>query len=309
MKTRVEPAPELLSPGHTACRGCGLLVAARLALQAAGPRVIVANATGCLEITTSKFPQSSWNVPWIHSLFENTAAVASGVEAALKALGRQAEARVIAQAGDGGTADIGLQSLSGMLERGHDVLYICYDNEAYMNTGIQRSSLTPLGARTSTTPPGALSWGEVRTKKDMPAIAAAHGIPYVATASIAYPPDLVKKVKRALGIRGPKYLQVHSSCPLGWGHDSSLSIRVARLAVQTGLYPLYEVINGQLTNVKRLSYRSPVAAYLKPQRRFEHLFKPGGEALLAQVQALANANAAKYGFPPVTEGAEAEDSD
>ncbi len=303
-----EPTRNLIAPGHTACTGCGLLVAARLALNAAGPKVIVANATGCLEITTSKFPQSAWEVPWIHSLFENTAAVASGIEAALKAQGRQTEVRVVAQGGDGGTADIGLQALSGMLERGHDILYICYDNEAYMNTGIQRSSQTPLGARTMTTPPGSLSWGQTRPKKDMPAIAAAHGIPYVATASIAYPQDLTKKVRKAMGIRGPKYLHVHSSCPLGWGHDSSLSIRVARLAVQTGLFPIYEIINGRVANVKRLNSRPPVNEYLKTQRRFDHLFKPGGEAMLAQVQAVADGNAARFGFPQVRSDASGDEA-
>ena len=186
-----------------------------------------------------------------HSLFENAPAVASGIEAGLKALGKADEIQVIAQGGDGGTADIGFGSLSGMLERGHNILYICYDNEAYMNTGIQRSGLTPFEARTSTSPPGDRSWGNETLKKDLPAIVAAHRAVYVATASSGYPHDIVAKVKRAAKIKGPKYIQVHVPCPLGWGFPSNKTVEMGRLAVETGLYPLYEMENGQITRLRR----------------------------------------------------------
>jgi pyruvate ferredoxin oxidoreductase beta subunit len=271
--------------------GCGEVLGARLALEAAGPNIIVANATGCLEVTTTSYPYSSWGMPWLHSLFENAAAVASGVEAGLKATGKTG-IKVIAQGGDGGTADIGLQSLSGMFERGHDVLYICYDNEAYMNTGVQRSSLTP-GFATTTTTPG----GNQFAKKNMIGIALAHGVPYVATASVGYHKDLQKKVQKALQITGPKYIQVHVPCPLGWGCDSSLTVEVAQEAVQCGLYPLLEFEQGQLTNVRKLNKRMPVEGYLKRQKRFAHLFATDVTAsALESIQQLADGNVARYGL-------------
>ena len=285
-----------LSPGHRACLGCGEIMGARLALEAAGPSAIVANATGCLEVTTTSYPYSSWNMPWIHSLFENAAAVASGIEAGLKALGK-ADVKVIAQGGDGGTADIGLQSLSGMLERGHDVLYICYDNEAYMNTGVQRSGLTPAYASTTTTPPGALTGGNPLAKKDMVAIALAHGTPYVATASVGYHRDLQAKVRKALQIAGPKYLQIHVPCPPGWGCDSSATIDVAQQAVQCGLYPLVEFEHGQLAGVRKLNKRIPVDDYLNGQTRFRHLFAAdSGRHAIQAIQALADDNVRRYGL-------------
>jgi pyruvate ferredoxin oxidoreductase beta subunit len=266
-------------------------------LRASGPNVIATAATGCLEVFSSAYPRSAWGVPWIHSLFENSAAVAAGVESALRALGRADEAKVIAQGGDGGTADIGLQALSGMWERGHDVLYICYDNEAYMNTGIQRSGLTPFDARTTTSPPGKASWGNWRPKKDMPAIAAAHHISYVATATVGYPQDLEKKVKKALSITGPKYLQIHVPCPLGWGFDTSLSIELAKLAVATGLCPLFEMENGVVTAVRKIMKKRPVEEYLKAQTRFRHLFAtPNGEQEIAAIQAIADENIQHYGL-------------
>lgn len=228
----------LFASGHTACAGCGQSLAARLVIDAAGPNTIVVNNTGCLEVFSTKYPESAWKIPWVHSLFENAAAVASGVEGALKYLGIKDGINVIAQGGDGSTADIGLQALSGMLERGHDILYVCYDNEAYMNTGIQRSGLTPFDTNTTTSPLGAKSTGNIRPKKPMPEIAMAHGIPYVATASAGIPQDLQRKVKKAISIKGPKYLQVHVPCPLGWRHDSARTIEVAKLAIDTGLYPL-----------------------------------------------------------------------
>jgi pyruvate ferredoxin oxidoreductase beta subunit len=287
----------LLAPGHTACMGCGQSLGARLVMNAAGPKIIVANATGCLEVFTTRDPQSSWEVPWIHSLFENAAAVASGIEAALKALGRKSEAKVIAQGGDGGTADIGMGALSGMFERKHDVLYVCYDNEAYMNTGIQRSSLTPLASRTTTSPSGTVSWGNITNKKDLPAIAVAHGVPYVATTSVAYPRDIEKKVKKALAIEGSKYIQVHVPCPLGWYYDPSQTITVAKLAHQTGLYPIFEMENGKVTSVMKIGAVKPVEEYLKIQGRYRHLFqKEGGAEEIKRIQLIADENIKKFGL-------------
>jgi pyruvate ferredoxin oxidoreductase beta subunit len=284
-----------VTPGHRACAGCGELLAARLVMDAAGKNVIATCATGCLEVVSSAYPQSAWKMPWIHSLFENPAAVASGIEAALKALGREKEAFVIAQGGDGSTADIGIGCLSGMLERGHNILYVCYDNEAYMNTGVQRSGLTPFEASTSTAPSGKVSWGKTTDKKPMPEIAAAHGIPYVATASVGYYADLQKKVKKALSIQGPKYLQIHCPCPLGWIHDPSLTIKVAQMAVQTGLIPLFEMENGKITSVRKIIKKRPVEDYLKLQGRFRHLTrKSGGEEEIKRIQAIADHNIEKY---------------
>jgi len=287
---------ELFAPGHRGCAGCGAAIAARLILKGAGKDIIAVSPTGCLEVISSPYPQSSWEVPWIHSLFDNAAAVASGIEAALKALGREDEAKVLAIAGDGGTIDIGMGVLSGMLERGHDVTYICYDNEAYMNTGIQRSGSTPYGASTTTSPAGKISFGEDRPKKNAPAIAAAHGIPYVATASIAYPKDVIKKVKKAVEIKGPKYLQIHAPCCTGWGFDSSRTIEVGRLAVETALFPIYEMQNGKITSVKKIK-RKPVEEYLKMQRRFRHLFeKEGGEEEIKKIQEIADGNTEQFGL-------------
>lgn len=281
----------LFSPGHTACAGCGQAIGARLVIDAAGSNTIVANNTGCLEVFSTAYPQSAWNVPWIHSLFENAAAVASGIEGALKYLGKKDAINVIAQAGDGGTADIGLQALSGMFERGHDILYVCYDNEAYENTGVQRSGLSPYGANTTTTPPGTKSIGNIRFKKPMPEIAIAHGIPYVATASVGFPQDLQRKVKKSISIKGPKYIQVHVPCPLGWRHEPGLTFEVAKLAVETGLYPLIEYENGILINRRQISPK-PVEEYLKIQARFKHLLdKP--EAIKI-IQEIADNNIKKY---------------
>jgi len=280
----------LFAPGHTACAGCGQALAARIVIDASGPNTIVANNTGCLEVFSTKYPESAWEVPWIHSLFENSAAVASGIEAALKYLGKKDNINVIAQGGDGGTADIGLQALSGMLERGHDILYVCYDNEAYMNTGIQRSGLTPFDANTTTSPIGSRSTGNIHPKKPMPEIAYAHGIPYVATASVGFTQDLQKKVKKAFTIKGPKYLQIHVPCPLGWGHQPNISFQVAKLAVETGLFPLIEYENGKLS-VRQIQPK-PVEEYLKVQARFKHLLNSPEE--IKKIQAIADANIDKY---------------
>ncbi len=294
-KEKEEILESQLAPGHKACTGCGLALAARTVMNTAGKDVIVTAATGCLEVFSTSYPQSAWKMPWIHSLFENSAAVASGIEVALKALGREKEAKIIAQGGDGATADIGIGCLSGMFERGHNILYVCYDNEAYMNTGVQRSGLTPFEAWTSTSPSGKVSWGNPTEKKNMPGIAAAHGIPYVATASVAYLKDIEKKVKKALDIVGPKYIQIHAPCPLGWAHEPYDTIKVAKVAVQTGLIPLYEMENGVVTSVRKIAKKLPVEEYLKLQGRFRHLFKkPGFEKELARIQAMADATIKKF---------------
>ncbi|OAG27099.1 pyruvate synthase subunit PorB [Thermodesulfatator autotrophicus] len=271
------PEVEPIAPGHRGCQGCGEILALRMAMKALGTDVIVANATGCMEIITSPFPHTSWRVPWIHTAFENTAAVASGIEAALKVLkrkGRFPKSRhvdVVAVAGDGGTADIGLQALSGALERGHDFVYICLDNEAYMNTGVQRSSCTPFGAMTTTSPPGERSFGQMTWKKNVPQIAVAHGIPYVATASPAFFLDLMNKVKKAALVKGPAYVHIYSPCPTGWGSRGEDSIKIARLAVDTKVFPLYEVIEGKYYITRKITKPKPVEEYLKTQRRFRHL--------------------------------------
>ncbi len=287
----------LFKPGHTACAGCGQAIAARLVIEAAGPNTIIVNNTGCLEVFTTRYPESAWNVPWIHSLFENAAAVASGVEAALIHLGKKDAINVIAQGGDGGTADIGLQALSGMFERGHDILYVCYDNEAYMNTGVQRSGLTPFDTNTTTSPLGAKSVGNIRPKKPMPEIALAHGIPYVATASAGFTQDLQRKVKKALSIKGPKYIQIHVPCPLGWRHETGLTLEVAKLAVETGLYPLFEYENGILIAQKKITPK-PVEEYLKLQGRFKHLLN--NPQALKQIQDIADNNIKKYSLKEET---------
>jgi len=296
-------AEHLIAPGHRACSGCGLLVGARLAADAGGRDVVVANATGCLEVTTSAYPYSAWRLPWIHSVFGNAAAVASGVRAGLRAQGKNAT-RVVAQAGDGGTADIGLQALSGMLERGDDVLFIAYDNEGYMNTGVQRSGLTPLDAATTTTPTGVMSMGNSRPKKDVVSIVLAHRPAFVATATPAFHKDLERKMQRALALEGPRYLHVLVPCPLGWRFESKLTIAVARAAVQSNVFPLAEWHDGELAKVKRIAVPTSVDEYLRPQGRFAHLFTDDrGEQERARLQAWANDNARRLGLPVYGEAA------
>jgi pyruvate ferredoxin oxidoreductase beta subunit len=279
------PLADPLASGHRACQGCGEVLALKLAMKAIGMNSIVASATGCMEIITSTFPHTAWNVPWIHVAFENAAAVASGTEAALKVLMRkgkipQKHIDVVAIGGDGATADIGLQALSGAMERGHDFVYICLDNEAYMNTGVQRSSSTPYGAMTTTSPPGKKSFGQSTRKKNVPAIAVAHNIPYVATASPAYFLDLMNKAKKAALIKGPAYLHIYSSCPTGWRHGGDLAIEISKLAVETNVFPLYEVIEGNYIINRKITKPKPVAEYLKKQGRFRHLT----DDIIAEIQ-------------------------
>ena len=273
---RLVTTKEYFAPGHRACIGCGEALAVRHVCKALGKDVIIANATGCMEIVSSPLPTTNWRVPWIHSLFENASAVASGIESGLKVLRRRGKIpdkkiTVVAMGGDGATCDIGLQSLSGALERGHNFIYFCFDNEAYMNTGIQRSSATPYGASTSTSPVGKKGIGQITGKKNMPAIVAAHGIPYVATACPSYPFDLFDKVKRAQAVEGPAYIHVFSVCPTGWRSAPELSVKMGRLAVETGVFPLYEIVNGQYRLSMDISPLRPVVEYTKAQGRFRHL--------------------------------------
>ena len=286
----------LFAPGHRACAGCGMPIAIKLVLDAAGPNTIVASSTGCLEVTSTPFPESSWKVPWIHSLFENPASVASGIEIALKKFGRT-DINLLVIGGDGSTFDIGIGSISGMFDRGHNITYICYDNEAYMNTGVQRSGSTPFYANTTTTPIGTQSPGNLVRKKDMPAIAVAHGAPYVATASIAYPVDLRRKVKRSLEIKGPAYIQINTPCITGWSYAEGDTIEQAKLVVETCICPLYEYVDGELVGVKKVRNKRPVEDYLKTQGRYKHLFRvEGGDAYIANIQAIADRNAEKFGL-------------
>jgi pyruvate ferredoxin oxidoreductase beta subunit len=287
---------ELFVPGHRACPGCSVPIAVRAILQATGPNVIVVSPTGCLEVCTSPYPYSSWGVSWVHSLFENAPAIATGVEAALRAKNRQ-DVHVVVIGGDGSTYDIGMGALSGMLERGHNILYVCYDNEAYMNTGVQRSGATPYLAATMTTQVSDTEFGNMRPKKNLPAIALAHDIPYVATASIAYPRDITAKVRRALEINGPKYIEVHTPCPVGWGFDTSLSVEIARLGVLTGLVPLYETGAGLPLKARQIKNPETVEKYLKLQGRFKHLFAGSeGDKWITEIQAIADGNIEHFGL-------------
>ena len=290
-----------LNSGHRACQGCGEALGARYAIDAAmhatDNQLIAANATGCLEVFSTPYPETSWQIPWIHSLFGNAPAVAAGVAAALRVKGRT-DAKVIAQGGDGGTTDIGFGCLSGMFERNDDVLYICYDNEAYMNTGVQRSSATPPAARTATTMAVGRQPGNVfGTGKNVPLIAMAHHIPYVATASVANLRDLEGKVMRAMGMDGARYIHIHVPCPLGWGAEPADTIKIARLAVESGLFPLFEAEQGEITGRYKLRRQVPVTDYLKLQKRFAHLFgKEPDVRTIAAIQAVADRNVGHFGL-------------
>jgi pyruvate ferredoxin oxidoreductase beta subunit len=270
---------------------------AKFVLRGIGENCIVSTPTGCLEVMTTPYPDTSWNVPWIHSLFENAGAVASGIESAWKSMNKDEDTKFVVIAGDGGTVDIGMRSISGAFERGHDITYICMDNEAYMNTGVQRSGATPYDASTTTSPAGKESFGNKRPKKNMPEIMAAHGSPYVATASLAYPKDLMKKAKKAVDIEGPTYIHAHAPCTTGWGFDTSKTVEVGKLAVQTALWPMYEMENGEITQVRKVKNPKPVEEYLKLQRRFKHLFtKEGGDEEIKKIQETANFNIKHFGL-------------
>jgi len=290
-----------LNSGHRACQGCGEALGARYAIDAAmnatHGQLIAANATGCLEVFSTPYPETSWQIPWIHSLFGNAAAVGTGIAAAMRVKGRS-DVRVVAQGGDGGTTDIGFGCLSGMFERNDDVLYICYDNEAYMNTGVQRSSATPAAARTATTPAVGEHPGNVFGQgKNLPQIAMAHEIPYVATATVADLHDLEHKVRTAMAIRGARYIHILVPCPLGWGAASHDTIRLARLAQESGLFPVFEAMFGEVSKVSKIRRRVPVDEYLRPQRRFAHLFGPNPDlATLERLQSMADRNIRRYGL-------------
>lgn len=284
-----------LRGGHSLCQGCGIPMVVRTVLSTIEKPVVVVNATGCLEVATTRYPTTVWNVPWIHVAFENAAAVASGVESAQRALARRnrlpaGEVAVVVFAGDGGTYDIGLQALSGALERGHRFLFVCYDNEAYMNTGVQRSGATPFGASTTTSPAGLESFGKAQKRKDMTAIAVGHHVPYVAQAVATHWHDLSRKVSAAVALDGPSFLNVLTDCPVGWGHEPRLMPRVLNAAVDSHYWPLYEVVNGRYT----LSYEPepviPIADWLRLQKRFAHLLQPDARPVLDRIQAQVDAD-------------------
>jgi len=278
---------EPLAPGHRLCPGCGASIVVRQVLLAAPKDTVVANATGCLEVSTALYPYSAWNRPWIHSAFENAAAVASGMDAGFKALAKRGEGKehpIIVFGGDGGTYDIGLQALSGALERGHRFLYVCYDNEAYMNTGIQRSGGTPLGAWTTTTQVGPARAGKIEAKKDLMSIVVAHHVPYAATASISHWRDLMTKVRKALSHDGPTFLHVMAPCTRGWRFDSAKTVRMSRLAVETRVFPLYEVEGGVYRITFPVVNPAPVEEYLRLQGRYSHLFQPQNAAELETIR-------------------------
>jgi pyruvate ferredoxin oxidoreductase beta subunit len=290
-----------LNSGHRACQGCGEALGARYAIDAAmratNNQLVVVNATGCLEVFSTPYPETSWQVPWLHSLFGNAATVAAGVAASLR-VKKKDHIRVVAQAGDGGTVDIGFGPLSGVFERNDDVLFICYDNEAYMNTGVQRSGATPPAARTSTTQAvGAHPGNPFGQGKNLPRIAMAHDIPYVATATVADLRDLEAKVTTAMSYRGARYLHVLVPCPLGWGSASSETILLSRLAVESGLFPVFEAVNGEVVSSLKIRRQVPVEEYLKRQRRYAHLFSSPPETdVIEHLQSMADRNIARYGL-------------
>jgi pyruvate ferredoxin oxidoreductase beta subunit len=287
MSLKSLPTQQYFTQGHRLCSGCGAATTLRQIFTALEKPPIVVNATNCVEVATTPYPYTAWSVPWIHTAFECTAATASGVETGLKALQRKGKIpktdnRVIAIAGDGGTYDIGLQALSGALERGHNFTYICYTNEAYMNTGIQQSGATPKFGWTTTSPTGKVAPGKVRFQKDIMKIVVAHEIPYAATANPAYPLDLIKKVRKAVAVEGPSFMVILATCPRGWRTESELTITIAREAVLTRYWPLYEVENGKYKITKDIAKKKPVEEYLKLQGKFSHLFKPKRQESLIQ---------------------------
>ncbi len=285
---------ELFSGGHRACTGCGAVIVARQVLMIAGANTVVAGATGCLEVVSTIFPYTAWNVPYIHSAFENAAATISGVEALYKSWTRQGKynkkVNFIAFGGDGGTYDIGLQALSGAVERGHNILYVCYNNEAYANTGNQRSGATPKGANTTTEPVGDVKKGKAQHRKDLTEIMVAHKIPYVAQTIVGNWRDLTSKVEKALSMEGPKFINVLQPCTLSWGYEPELTAELGRLAADTCIWPLYEVVHGQYHVNYKPKEKKPVLEFIKHQGRFRHLLKPENKPLLDEMQAIADKN-------------------
>jgi len=320
MKNGFYKKPTLFYPGHTACAGCGQNLTARHVINALGPNTIVSDATGCLEVTTTKYGESAWGVPYIHSLFENPAAVASGIFAAQKFLQNQKSKiknqklgvasrqifnapNIVVFAGDGATFDIGFGLLSGMFERGDNILYVCFDNEGYQNTGAQASGSSPLGTDTTTTPHGVKSIGALQTKKNMTAFAVSSGAVYVATSTAAYPKDIEAKIIESLKHIGPKYIQILVPCVPGWGIEPNKTVEVARLAAATGFYPVLEIINGKITKVLKTSAQKPsIEEYLKPQKRYKHLFENAdGKKVISQLQNICDQNIEAYGLCPTCE--------
>jgi pyruvate ferredoxin oxidoreductase beta subunit len=295
MATKLTPKelskrPERLAPGHRLCAGCGASIIVRQMLAAIDDPVVIANATGCLEVGTTIYPYTAWRVPWIHNAFENAASTISGVEAAYRSLVRQGKipdqnVKFLAFGGDGGTYDIGIQALSGAVERGHQFLYICYDNGAYMNTGIQRSSATPHGAHTTTSPAGKVIPGKQGYRKDLTAIMAAHDIPYVAQAAPSQWRDLMKKTRKAVDCGGPAFMNVLSSCNRGWRHGTDETIEITQLALDTCYWPLFEVEDGEWQLTYKPKEKLPVEEWLKRQGRFRHLFRPENRYVIDELQA------------------------
>jgi pyruvate ferredoxin oxidoreductase beta subunit len=291
MLARREDGTPPLRSGHALCQGCGAPMVVRTLINTIETPVVVVSATGCLEVATTRYPTTAWNVPWLHVAFENAAAVASGVEAAYRALARRdglpqdGEVTFLVLAGDGGTYDIGLQSLSGALERGHRFIFVCYDNEAYMNTGVQRSGATPFGASTTTSPAGAAAFGKAQKRKDITAIAIAHHVPYVAQAAAVQWQDLSEKVSRAATAGGPAFLNVLTNCPVGWGHEPRDAIAILNAAIDSCYWPLYEVVEGEYRLTYEPAQRLPIVDFLRPQKRFSHLFREGSDEVLDEIQA------------------------
>jgi pyruvate ferredoxin oxidoreductase beta subunit len=285
LATRKDP----LSGGHRACSGCGAPIVVRQVLMASKDPVVVTCATGCLEVVTTIFPYTAWKVPFLHNAFENSAATCSGIEAAFQALKRKRKLKTehvnfVAFGGDGGTYDIGFQSLSGAMERGHDMLYVCYNNEAYMNTGIQRSSATPKGASTTTAPAGKVIPGKIKFSKNLTEIIVENDIPYVAQSAVGFWRDVTSKAEKAFSIRGPKFMNVLQPCRLGWAYDPKLTCEIGRLAADTCVWPIYEVENGKYKLNYKPKQKKPVADFLKLQGRFRHLSKPGNEQIIEDIQ-------------------------
>jgi len=305
----------LFFPGHSACAGCGQNLTVRHIVNALGKNTIIVGATGCLEVTTTKVGESAWGVPYIHSLFENAAAVASGVCVAIKSRKQEnkktrkqnsqnlKDPTIAVLAGDGATFDIGFGIISGMFERNDNVLYVCLDNEGYQNTGNQASGASPLGSATTTAPAGKYSTGVPQIKKNMIAFAVSQGLPYVASSTAAYPKDIEQKIKTALKYKGPKYIQILVPCVPGWGIESNQTVKVARLAALTGFYPVLEIIHGEITKVLKVPEKRPkIEEYLKLQKRYNHLFKTSeGKEIIDELQSICDQNIETYGLCPTCE--------